>query len=170
MRRKPTIQHIESLTALLLFGVFAVSVLLILLMGASTYTRLTARSEASYNGRTVTHYLAERVRQGDALDSIRIGRLGEDSDLAEGDAIFFEETINGTQYVTCIYRHQGYLRETFTEKGTNFAMEDGEEILPITDLKFSWNEDRRQISVEVTDREFQQSKLVISPRSRKERT
>lgn len=168
MRRKPTIQHIESLTALLLFGVFAVSVLLVLLMGASTYTRLTQRSEDSYNSRTVTHYLAERVRQSDVYDAIRIGKLGEDSDLAEGDAIFFEETINGTQYVTCVYRHQGYLREIFAEKGMDFSMADGEEILPITGLTFSWNEDRSQLVIAVTDSRFLQSEIILTPRCRKE--
>ena len=58
--------HLEGLMALLLFGVFAVCLLMVLLTGADSYQGLTRRDRISDNRRVCAQYLATRVRQADS--------------------------------------------------------------------------------------------------------
>ncbi len=45
MKKRTTQHHIDGLAALLLFGIFAVCVLMVLLTGANAYRRLTERDQ-----------------------------------------------------------------------------------------------------------------------------
>ena len=50
--------HQDGLAALLLFGIFAVCVLMVLLTGANAYRRLTERDQQAYQRRTCAQYLS----------------------------------------------------------------------------------------------------------------
>ena len=52
MKRQGTKHQIDGLLMLLLFGVFAVCVLIVLLTGARAYRGLTERDRAAYDRRT----------------------------------------------------------------------------------------------------------------------
>ena len=63
MKKRLVKHHLDGLIALLLFGVFAVCVLVVLLTGADAYRRLTQRDEAAYDRRVCAQYMATRLRQ-----------------------------------------------------------------------------------------------------------
>lgn len=107
MNREQRKTRIESLLALLLFGVFALCVLVVLLTGADAYKGLTERDRTNYDGRTAAQYLTTRVRQADALEGIRL------ESFAGLDALVVSEDIEGELYETRIYCYDGYIRELF---------------------------------------------------------
>ena len=122
--KKERKHYIGGLLALLLLCVFAACVLSVLLAGAGTYRKLTARDRASYDSRTAPQYLATRIRQADRQGAVSVRAF-------EGrDALVLTEEIDGELYETCIYYCDGYLRELFTTAGADLAPEDGEKILP----------------------------------------
>lgn len=105
MRHK---HHLEGLAALLLFGVFAVCVLMVLLTGADTYHRLNRRDQSAYDARTAAQYITTKVRQTDWLDCVSVERFGD------GDALVLADDIDGERYVTRVYTYDGYLMELFS--------------------------------------------------------
>ena len=102
---KKQTDHLEGLLALLLFGVFAVCLLIVLLTGANSYQSLTQRDRAAADRRTCTQYLATRVRQSDAQGGVGSGRFGD------GEALAITEQIGDQEYVTWVYAHEGWLME-----------------------------------------------------------
>ena len=116
MKRRTIQHHMDGLAALLLFGVFAVCVLLVLITGASAYRRLTERDQSSYERRTAVQYIATRVRQADCLDALV---------LADGD------------YLTRDYWYDGWLMELYCAAGADMEPRDGEKILEAGGLELS---------------------------------
>lgn len=128
MRQK---HHLEGLAALLLFGVFAVCVLMVLLTGADTYHRLNQRDQLAYDSRTAAQYITTKVRQADRLDCISVERFGS------GDALALTDHIGGELYVTRVYTYNGYLMELFSAQGDEMSPEDGEQLMPLEGLAAS---------------------------------
>ena len=91
--------HLEGLMALLLFGVFAVCLLIVLLTGADSYQRLTRRDRASDNRRVCVQYLTTRVRQADAAGGVSAGEFGG------GDALLLTQDIGGPSWWRDAVRH-----------------------------------------------------------------
>lgn len=128
MRNEQRTTKLGSLGALLLFGVFAVLLLMILLSGADLYQSLTERDRANYDRHTAAQYLATRVRQADADGRVRV------EEFHGMTALVAEERIGGSVYETRIYCYDGYLRELFATADYEAAPEDGEKVLPMTSL------------------------------------
>ena len=152
--------NIAGLAALLLFGVFALCILFVLLTGARSYQQLTQRDQSAYSHRTAAQYLATRVRQADAVDTISVGRFGD------GDALFITEEIDGVGYETCVYCYEGKLRELFTFAGETFAPEDGEELLSVQGLELTL--EGKLLTAVITNEDGTTQKLAVFLRSREE--
>lgn len=112
---------ISALAVLLVFGIFAICVLAVLLEGASTYEKINSRDQSVYEQRTCAQYLATRVRQAD-------GPLAVTS-FGDGDAMVFDETMEGESYQTWIYCYDGWLREYFGLAEAEPLPELGEQVL-----------------------------------------
>ena len=133
MRKIRTVSHkVDTVFTLILFGVFAVSVLLVLLAGAGVYQDIAARMERQYEERTCLSYLDAKVRHYDAAGQVVVEMLDECQALA-----LYEE-IEGVRYKTLIYCYDGYVRELFFEDGLAFQAEDGQRVLLAQDLSFRW--------------------------------
>ena len=156
MSKKSTQQHhLDGLLVLLLFGVFASCILLVLLTGADTYRRLTARDAHAYNSRTAAQYLTTKVRQSG--DAVRIEPFGE------AEALTLYETIDGEKYITRIYHHDGYIMELFSSADAVLDPKDGEKILPADGLDFSCDASLLQVSIDGEDE--QEMTLTLALRS-----
>lgn len=129
MRQERGKGNMAGLAALLLFGVFAVCVVLVLLTGANAYRGLTERDQSAYSHRTAAQYLTTRVRQADRAGQITVGQFGGE------DALLLEEEIDGILFVTRVYYYDGAIRELFSFADETFEPRDGEEILPAQGLK-----------------------------------
>lgn len=142
MKNKTNKSSIEGLLVLLLFGIFAVCIMMVLLTGAGAYKRLVQQGQSSYTTRTVPHYLATKVRQADESGAISIGKLGEVETLE------ITETIGSAEYVTRIYCYGGYIRELFSGKEGSFGPGDGEPIMEAEKMALSLKDG--QLIIEVT--------------------
>ena len=160
MNREQRKTRIESLLALLLFGVFALCVLVVLLTGADAYKGLTERDRTNYDGRTAAQYLTTRVRQADALEGIRL------ESFAGLDALVVSEDIEGELYETRIYRYDGYIRELFAVAENDFVPEDGDKVLALESLTLSCQDGLLQ--AEITEPDGTVQHLTLSLRSGKE--
>lgn len=123
MNQHGTKHSIENLMALMLFGVFAVSILGVLLLGANGYHRLTERDQNAYHIRTCAQYIMTRVRQADHAGGVTVEQFGG------GDCLRFTEEVDGVQYTTRVYCYEGTLRELLTQEGTTLSPESGEAVL-----------------------------------------
>ncbi len=155
--------HLEGLIALLLFGVFAVCLLIVLLTGADAYNSLTAKDRIAYDNRVCGQYIATQVRQNDDMDSITV------TDFGDGGALSLAKEIEGTRYVTLIYSYDGYLMELFCDENAQLAPEDGEKIMPISRLSLAMEDGRLKISYANEDAaEHDETTMVLTLRSGEE--
>ena len=128
MKRQGTKRHMDGLLMLLLFGVFAVCVLIVLLTGARAYRGLTDRDRAAFDRRTCAQYIATKVRQGDAAGAVSVEPFGEATALRLADS--------EAGCVTRLYCHDGWLMELYTFADARLEPQDGERIMPLEGLSF----------------------------------
>lgn len=152
--------HLEGLMALLLFGVFAVCLLIVLLTGADSYQGLTQRDRMSDNRRVCAQYLTTRVRQADAAGAVAAGEFGG------GDALLLSQNIDGMEYVTRIYVSGGYLMELFSSADVEMSPEDGEKLMAAQALSASLEDGLLELSV--TPEDGAAVELTLSLRSGEE--
>lgn len=120
---------IDLLFTLALFCVFAASSFLVVLMGANIYKQTVTQMTQNYNTRTSLSYLAEKIRQNDITDGIRIGEV-------EGaTALILEQKVGESTYQTWIYSSGGELREVMVAQGTKVKAADGQPIMELADLQ-----------------------------------
>ena len=149
-------RSVSTVAALLLFAVFAVGVLGVLLGGAQSYRRLTQRDEAAYDSRTCTQYLATKFRQAPESGTVQVVSFGE------GSALLIPHTVGGEDYMTRIYCHDGWLMELYSIADGEFSPEDGEKILPASDLTITRQQDLLVIGI--TDGNKQALRIKVSLR------
>ncbi len=124
MRERNDRQLISAMAALVLLGVFGISILAVLLTGADTYRRLTQRDQLAYDRRTCAQYVATKVRQAPSPSAVALERFGA------SDALVVRHELDGVVYLNRIYCHDGWLMELFSAADGAFAPEDGEKVLP----------------------------------------
>ena len=146
-----------SLMALLIFGAFALCVLLVLLTGADIYKKITEREEKSFDARTVPQYISTRFRQGDNIGAIAV------NDFGGVDALEIIQQINGKDYITRVYCFEGYLCELFANAEGDFSPEDGGQLLPLKALKMEMKAGRFTADITYSDGETNQ--LILYHRS-----
>ena len=132
MKGKQENHHIvDVLFVLALFCVFAVSALILLLIGANVYQKTVNDMDANYNGRTAVSYITEKIRQNDSDSAVSVGTLmGKPS-------IILSQEVDGKVYQTYLYEYDGYLTELFTDPSLNLGdniLKAGHPLFPITDF------------------------------------
>lgn len=152
MKQTTIKHHLDGLLAMLLFGAFAICIMVVLLSGARAYGGLTQRDQAAYAQRTALQYVATRIRQADEAGAVGLCRLGEAQALTLGH-----------DYQTYVYYYDGYIRELYAEAGAAFDPEDGEEVLPAAGLSFLIS--GREIHITLTDEAGQAQQLQLNLRS-----
>lgn len=136
---------IGSLLALLLFGVFAVCILLVLLLGADGYQQMRQRDMATYESRTAVQYLTTRLHQADRRAGL------EKREFAGLDALVLLEEVDGAAYETKLYCYEGWLMELYTASGSDLAPADGEKILELKEMRLSLEEGFLQAELTLPD-------------------
>ena len=111
---------VDILFVLALFGVFAVSALALVTIGADVYQHTVEDMGVNYESRTAVSYILEKVRQNDTTDSISLATL-EDT-----PALCMLSRIEDETYCTYLYFYDGHLKELFMREGTSL----GGQVLP----------------------------------------
>ena len=139
---------------LLLFGVFAVCILVVLLSGTSVYDRLTRRDEAVFDSRSAVQYLATRVHQAENADAVSL-RIGEDG----GAVLCIRQAYGDEMYETLLYCREGWLCELFEESGADVDTVAGEKILPVESLAGSF--DNGLLTLSIKDENGEQQVVLL---------
>lgn len=146
---------VTDLISLVAFGLFAVFVLLVLLTGADVYRNLVDRGDTHFRQRTVSQYLATRIRQGDDKNKISLENF-------EGvDALVIREEIRGKTYLTRVYCYDGWLRELFTGESSRVSPEHGEKILEVETLSLSLENGMLFLRITLPDGSVQERMLYL---------
>ena len=151
---------------LFLFALFAISAVFVLLCGARIYKSMLARDGESYERRTVSQYIATRLRQSDKAGAYYIGSFDSLIPAEEGDTLFYIEEIDGEKFLTRIYCHEGYLCELFSSADGGFSKSDGERVIPV--LSLSFKNENGLIVAEIVYSNGTSGALSIAPRSGRE--
>ena len=145
-------QKIDTIIVLIIFSVFALSVLMVLMLGAGVYKNMTEISRESQDERTALSFIWTKVKNGDEAGKVYVGEF-------DGmPALCFDSEYGGADYRTVIYHYDGWVYELFSEIGYDFIPEDGVKIFAIDSLSFAEAE-YGMIKVTAGERS-----LLISPR------
>lgn len=160
MKERTGKNHLDAALVLLLFAVFASSILMVMLTGAELVEKLSRRDDKNYEQRTAEQYITTRIRQADCIGMLSV------RDFAESHALVITEEIDGCAYETLVYCFDGFLRELFCEAGSEPEPNCGEAILPLTSLDIYDKGSFLQLELRCTDGEVQT--LILALRSREE--
>ena len=132
MKKSGNKNYTDFLAGLLVFGVFAVGMIIMLLTGAGAYKRLTARDSANYDLRICSGYVTTKIRGAEA-GAVSVAEFPELS----GGALCVAEEIGGETYISYVYCDGGWVREVFMPAGISPDFSAGEKLLEAESLEFS---------------------------------
>lgn len=160
------IKHeMDSVFVLLLFTLFAGCVLMVLLLGASSYERVVVRDGQAYDARTGVQYISAKVRHSDESGCVQTGSFSDRTDM-EADEIptlYLKLSPVGEPYYTKIYYYDGYIRELLCPEQIALDPEDGQELLAAT--SFSVWQEGSLIYVTIGDEEGKEHSISLMVRS-----
>ena len=106
--------NIDGAFVLVLFAVFAVTIVAVLALGANSYKKLVERDEDSYNRRIITSYVTAKIRENDSMGALEVGGFTK-ADTPDGiDTLHMYQTIEGEVYDTRIYFYDNHICELLT--------------------------------------------------------
>ena len=118
-------RKIDTVCIVSLFVMFAITAILLILIGARQY-RFTADSmNRNYEIRTASSYLTEKVHQSDTITGVSV------VDFSVGSALALTDRQNNQTYITYIYYYDGVLKELFVKEDAAFTPSAGQTIVQL---------------------------------------
>ena len=145
----------DTVFILLLFCLFAVSSLILVLIGANVYRSIVDKMDANNEIRSSLSYVSNKVRSADSHD-VSIQSLGGQQTLV------IESEFDSEKYNTYIYLYNGYLMELFTKADNDFKAGAGDKITPITAFTITKTESELSLEVSGCDNRKRSLKLSLS--------
>jgi len=103
---------------------------MVLMLGASTYERVTELSRDGYTEHSMLSYIWTKVKNSDDAGHIYVG------EFCGLSALYIDEEFGQVEYCTTVYQYNGWVCELFYEKGLEFSPEDGVQIIKLDSLTF----------------------------------
>lgn len=135
MNSDRTKKYIDFAAGIIVFGAFAVCMLAVVLAGAGITGRISSRDSASADMRICAGYITTRVQSAENKNGIYVSP----SDEAEGGILCIPETVDGTEYVTCVYCYDGSVRELFAPADYAPVLAAGSVLTNARSVKFDIN-------------------------------
>lgn len=145
--------RIDTVFVLLIFCVFAASVLMVLMLGGNVYKNVTETARDKYDERTCLSYVWTKVKNNDESGRVYVG------DFQGISVLCLEENYDDAVYQTMIYLYDGWVRELYSEVGLEFNPEDGVSVIKTNSMGFEQLDDGL-IKVEVGS-----ESLLVFPRA-----
>lgn len=120
--------NIETPANLLIFAIFAFCVIATLLAGAGAYRRLSTRDSAAYEARTVTQYIATRVKGAECPEYVSLETVGNTPALCVRES---------GGYASYVYCYDGWLRELYMRDGAVASEGAGDRLMQVSSADFS---------------------------------
>jgi hypothetical protein len=143
---------INPLIQWILLGMFALTLIFSLYLGADFYQSMNQTSNQSLNQRTILHYFNHRLNQADMNNGFSV----QDNLLM----------IEHEGYYTLIYEEDGYLVEQVSEVNT-ILESSGQRIALLSNLKYE--EDQNQVYISYLDSLRNKQELTFTIRSMRNR-
>ncbi len=121
---------IDLIFVIALMGVFAVSSVIMVILGISVYKDTVNATGTSFETRTTLLYISERIRQTDN-GTVRTG------EVAGHDALITTVEYEGAECEVWIFCDGSHIREVSVLAGTAVTLTDGQEIVAAEALYFS---------------------------------
>ncbi len=122
---------IDVLFVLALFGIFALSAIFLITIGADIYGKTMNNMESNFDARTALAYITEKVRQSDLENQIDLGEL-------DGcPALIISSGTGENQYRTYLYEYQGTLKELMMKQDILLSPSAGQDILTVSDFSLT---------------------------------
>ena len=163
MRRKGQQHNIEGAFVLVLFAVFAITVIAVLALGANSYQRLVGRDNDAYNRRIITSYVAAKIRQSDRVGSVAVGGFANAAKEDGVNTLHLYRDIDGDIYDQRIYYYDGHIYEILTIADNNIDPADGTPILDAQGLDFTMEDG--VVTIHAKDADGRENQITISARS-----
>lgn len=122
-------QSFQFIFILLLFFIIAIISLMVILLGKDIYSSINEDRISNYEKRVSLSYVANKIRQSDKENNIRIENLNGIN------AIVINEKYDEAVYETWIYHYDNAIYEMFTDEGVEFNLDDGMRIMEIDNFK-----------------------------------
>ena len=134
MMKKASGHKMDTVFVLIIFCVFALSVLFVLMLGVSIYQNVTGLTQDGNDEQVALSYIWSKVKNEDKSGSLSVGQF-------HGcPALFFDEEFNEVEYRTIIYHYDGWIRELTSEKDLDFEPLDGAQVMKLEKLSFAEQE------------------------------
>ena len=128
--KKKTSYTVDTAFVLVLFAVFAITVLMVLMTGANVYKNTQAIMQQRYEERTCLSYITAKVNNLDAKGQVSV------SEFNGREALVFKSNVGGIESETKMYYYGGYVRELTTPLNAKLKPSAGQKIVPAKDLDF----------------------------------
>ena len=154
MKRSSQRHSIENVFVLVLFAIFAMTIVAVLALGANQYKSLVERDNNAYNKRIITSYVSAQIRGYDRADAVKVGGFASPDVDDEVNTLHLLETIDGIRYD---------LNELFAAEESEMKPEDGVAIMDAKDLHF----EKKGSLIRITskDSEGRENETTVSLRS-----
>ncbi|MCL1807191.1 MAG: DUF4860 domain-containing protein [Oscillospiraceae bacterium] len=116
--------------ALMIFCVFAMTVLTVLMLGAGVYKNISDTAKQDYEERVCLSYIWSKVKNMDDAGGFYI------ADFQGQPALCFDEVFGDDVYRTVIYHYEGWLRELFFDAVLTLPAGSGAPIVQVESLRF----------------------------------
>jgi len=146
-------RNIDTIFVLIVFSIFAFSVLMVLMLGASVYRNINDISREGQREHTALSYIWTKTKNYDDAGSITVG------DFNGIPTLFIYEQIGETKFRTAIYNYDGWLCELYSKADLDFSPGAGDRIIQIESLGF------REVGGSIIEVSVDNKKLFLSPRS-----
>lgn len=156
--------NIENAFVLILFAVFAVTIMAVLALGANSYQALVKRDTESYNKRIITSYVTAKIQNHDENGNVAVGGFAKVSKEDGIDTLHLFQEIDGQKYDVRIYYYDGYIRELFTLANLDITPEAGNKITEAGGL--SLQQKGSVIEILATDADGLKNTATVSVRSK----
>ena len=158
MKRSSQRHSIENVFVLVLFAIFAMTIVAVLALGANQYKSLVERDK-----RIITSYVSAQIRGYDRADAVKVGGFASPDVDDEVNTLHLLETIDGIRYDLKIYYYQGKVYELFAAEESEMKPEDGVAIMDAKDLHF----EKKGSLIRITskDSEGRENETTVSMRS-----
>lgn len=154
--QKKTRHVIDILFAAALFGVFLISSVMVVAVGAGAYKNITRQSDQDYTIRTSLSYVSQKLRQADQEGALSVGTVGQK------DALMLLSEYDGVSYTTYIYEHNGSLCELFTKSDAAADPDYGTPLLSLSSFEVE-NIGSALYRISITDANGQSASVVLHP-------
>lgn len=132
MERKT--HYTDLLFTLTLFGIFAITALIVVMFGANVYQKTSADMDVNFTARTSVAYLSEKIRQNDTASNISVRTV-------DGmDALVLTQPLDDLDLETWIFCDGTNLREITIYAGKFVSLQDGEAILDLSSMSIEETE------------------------------